>query len=126
MIEQEINKDIVDICQKKLLKTKQDLLNLREAQSDRVISEGQSGDEADQSARLMEEKSFLDRLKRINTKLVDVEMALSRIEQGFYGICSETGEPIEPNRLIVIPWTSLSIEGAEIRENLKSKYVSSR
>lgn len=121
----QIPKNIINTCQKKLLETKKNLFNLREVQSSRAVSEGYSGDEADQSVRIIEEKEFLNRLKRINTKLVDVELALSRIEQGCYGICSETGEPIEHNRLMVIPWTALSIEGAEIRESMKTTYTPS-
>ena len=50
-------------------------------------------------------------------------MALARIEQGCYGICQETGELIEPERLMALPWTSLSIEGAEIRESMNKKYA---
>lgn len=126
MISTELSKDFIKQCQTKLLKTKVELFRLREAQSGRAISEDQSGDEADKSARIIEEKAFLGRLKRINDKLMDVEMALSRIEQGCYGICNETGENIELNRLIAIPWTSLSIEGAEIRESMNHRYAPSK
>jgi DnaK suppressor protein len=50
-------------------------------------------------------------------------MALSRIESGTYGICEETEEQIEHERLLAIPWTRLSIEGAEIRESIKKRYA---
>ena len=50
-------------------------------------------------------------------------MALARIEQGCYGVCEETGEIIESERLMALPWTSLSIEGAEIREAINKKHV---
>ena len=124
MLSKEIPKSIVDKCRKKLLKTKTDLLNqVREAQNDMAFSEGHKGDEADQTVRLMEEREFLNRNERINHQLMAVEMALARIEQGCYGICEETGEPIEPERLMALPWTSLSIEGAEIRENMNKKYA---
>lgn len=124
MLSKEISKNIIDKCRKKLLKTKTDLLNqVREAQNDMAFSEGHRGDEADQTVRLMEEREFLNRNERINHQLMAVEMALARIEQGCYGICEETGEPIEPERLIALPWTSLSIEGAEIRESVNKKYA---
>lgn len=124
MLSKEISKSIVDKCRKKLLKTKTDLLNqVREAQNDMAFSEGHKGDEADQTVRLMEEREFLNRNERINHQLMAVEMALARIEQGCYGICEETGELIEPERLIALPWTSLSIEGAEIRESVNKKYA---
>ena len=119
-----IPKQILDKCHKKLLQTKAELLNkVREAQNDMRFAEGQGGDEADQTVRLMEEKEFLSRNERINYQLMEVEMALARIEQGRYGICQETGELIEHERLMALPWTSLSIEGAEIRESMNKKYA---
>ncbi len=124
MVSREISKSIVAKCKKKLLKTKTDLLNqVRSTRNDMAFSEGGTGDEADQTVRLMEEKEFLNRNERINQRLMAVEMALARIEQGCYGICEETGEPIESERLIALPWTSLSIEGAEIRESINKKYA---
>ena len=123
-ISKEPSKDIIDKCKKKLLKTKADLLNqVREAQNDMVFSEGHRGDEADQTVRLMEEKELLNRNERIRCQLMEVEIALARIEQGCYGVCEETGELIEPERLMALPWTSLSIEGAEIRESVHKKYA---
>ena len=41
------------------------------------------------------------------------------MESGEYGICEQTGEKIELNRLLSLPWTTLSIEGAEIEESEK-------
>ena len=122
MTSNEIPKQVLDQCKKKLLKTKTELLNqVRTARQDMMFSEGGRGDEADQTVRLMEEKEFLNRNQRINSQLMAVEMALARIEQGCYGICEETGEYIEPDRLIALPWTALSIEGAEIRESVSHK-----
>ncbi len=40
-----------------------------------------------------------------------------------YGICEETEELIEEDRLLAIPWTRLSIEGAEIRESVNKRYA---
>ncbi len=118
----EIPKKILDQCKQKLLKTKTDLLNqVREARHDMLFAEDQKGDEGDQTVRLMEEKEFLYRNERINGRLMAVEMALARIEQGCYGVCEETGEYIEPERLMALPWTSLSIEGAEIRESINKR-----
>ena len=117
-----ISKDIINKCRKNLLKTKTELLNQSaQTKSSLAFSETSKGDEADQTVRLMAEKEFLNRNERINFQLTEVEMALARIEQGCYGLCEETGELIEAKRLIALPWTSLSIEGAEIRESSKKK-----
>ncbi len=82
-----------------------------------------SGDEIDQSSAHQEEHAFLVSQNRIKTQLVEIEMALARIESGTYGICEETEEQIESERLLAIPWTRLSIEGAEIREAAQKKYA---
>ena len=86
-----------------------------------IFSEGHKGDEADQTVRLMEEKEFLSRNERINCQLMEVEMALARMEQGCYGVCEETGELIELERLMALPWTALSIEGAENQGKYQQK-----
>src|ERR1051326_5894304 len=36
--------------------------------------------------------------------LFEVEEALSRIRNGTYGLCQETGKPLPPERLKAIPW----------------------
>ncbi len=120
----QIPKNIIDKCRQKLLKTKSDLLNqIQMAKNHIVFAENRKGDEADQTVHLMEEKAFLSRNERIHSQLTQVETALARIEQGCYGLCEETGEPIETNRLMALPWTSLSIEGAEMRESIQKKYA---
>src|SRR6266436_613089 len=43
--------------------------------------------------------------------IFEVLGALNRIERGTYGICELTGEPIETERLEVIPWTRYSFAG---------------
>jgi RNA polymerase-binding transcription factor DksA len=37
--------------------------------------------------------------------------AIRRIERGLYGVCEITGLPIEPKRLLAIPWTRYSYAG---------------
>ena len=45
------------------------------------------------------------------------------MEQGIFGICEETEEQIEIERLLALPWTRLSIEGAEIREAVRKRFA---
>ena len=52
--------------------------------------------------------------------LKKIDQALSRIDDGSYGYCEETGEPIGLQRLIARPTATLSIEAQERRE-LKQK-----
>jgi DnaK suppressor protein len=61
--------------------------------------------------------------ERLRAQLFEIDSALGRIENGSFGLCEETEEAIEPERLRAIPWTRLSIEGAEIRESMNKRYA---
>jgi RNA polymerase-binding transcription factor DksA len=40
--------------------------------------------------------------------MFEIEAALERIRRNTYGICEISGQPIEPERLLAIPWTRYS------------------
>lgn len=114
---------LVEECKKRLLAAKMDLLNrVKDTRRD-LYFEDKGGDEADQTVRVLSESETLTLHERLRSQLLEIEYALSRIESGTYGVCEETEEQIEPERLLAIPWTRLSIEGAEIRESLKKRYA---
>ena len=114
---------LVKECKALLIDAKTEVLNrVRSTRAD-LHFEDKGGDEADQTARVLAEAETLSLHERLRTQLVEIEMALARIENGSYGICEETEELIEPERLRAIPWTRLSIEGAEIRESVQKRYA---
>ncbi len=116
--------ELINICQKKLLKKKDELLNrLTECCGEFSEYDFKGGDEGDQAIRSLKEGEFLYMNERFQRQLTEVERALARIEEGSYGVCEVTGDRIEPERLKTIPWTSCSIEGAEIRESMGKKYA---
>jgi RNA polymerase-binding transcription factor DksA len=49
-------------------------------------------------------------LSSTQSLLYEIEEALNRIQNGTYGVCELTGNPIEPARLKAIPWTRFSAE----------------
>jgi DnaK suppressor protein len=51
-----------------------------------------------------------------------IEEALSRIEDGTYGYCNETGEPIGVKRLEARPVATLCLEAQERRERREKQY----
>jgi DnaK suppressor protein len=118
-------RELVEKCKSKLITAKAEILNrVRESRADLYNSEdAKGGDEGDQTLRALAESEFLSMHERLRKQLMEIESALSRIEKGLYGICEETEEYIEPDRLLAIPWTRLSIEGAEIRESIGKKYA---
>lgn len=119
----EQNGALVEQCRSKLLTSKEEILNRVESIRVHLNNEDRGGDEADQTVRTMAEGDVLRMHERLRSQLVEIEMALGRIEMGSYGICEETEEPIEQERLLAIPWTRLSIEGAEIRESMKRRFA---
>ncbi|MCB0357628.1 MAG: TraR/DksA C4-type zinc finger protein [Bdellovibrionales bacterium] len=115
--------EIIETCKEKLLLTKANLLNrIFESKND-YFSRDKGLDEGDQSMANLAENDFLTTQERLRKQILEIELALSRIANGTYGICEETEEPIETERLLAIPWTRLSIEGAEIQEALKRKFA---
>jgi DnaK suppressor protein len=48
--------------------------------------------------------------------LVEIDEALSRIEDGTYGICQGRGEPIPKQRLKAIPWARYCVDCATLIE----------
>lgn len=46
-------------------------------------------------------------------RLREIDVALRKIEEGTYGYCEVSEEPIERKRLEKMPWARLSIEAAE-------------
>ncbi len=112
-----LDKDLVDQCRNKLLQMKQDLLNRQmTSQLEFVELDKTSGDEIDQTVAQISEDQYLISQDRTRRQLLEIEAALARIQLGQFGICEETGELVERERILAIPYTRLSIEGAEIRE----------
>ena len=60
-----------------------------------------------------------DRQRKLIAK---IDAALARIEDGSYGFCEETGEPIGLQRLLARPTATLSIEAQERREMKQKLY----
>ena len=115
---------IVAELKRRLLQQKADLINRLRLHS-AEIKEGFDlrGDEIDQTNAVMTENTLLSFQHKIREQLLEIESALGRIEQGTFGICEETEEPIEIERLMALPWTRLSIEGAEIREAVRKRFA---
>ena len=119
----QITEELIKECKAKLLQAKSELLNrVKEARHD-LNNDDKGGDEADQTVRVLAEAEFLNQHERMRNQLMEIESALGRIEGGTFGVCEETEEMIEPERLRAIPWTRLSIEGAEIRESMNKRFA---
>ncbi len=112
----DISKQTVKACHRSLLELKSSLINRSISIKTEYQKQDHGKDEGDLTMAILAEKEFLTSQNRIRIQLQDIEFALAKIQNGTYGICEETFENISEQRLITIPWTRLSLEGAEIRE----------
>jgi DnaK suppressor protein len=70
-------------------------------------------DEFDVASR-SQDQAFLLRLADKERKLlIEIDRALSKLEDGTYGLCEGTGEPIGKKRLDARPWARYSVEHKE-------------
>ena len=84
--------------------------------------DGQAPDIADR-ATAESERSIELRTRDRQRKLVGkIDAALGRIEEGSYGYCDDTGEPIDLKRLEARPIATLSIEAQERHERRERVY----
>jgi len=83
------------------------------------------GDEADRANRESEHGLELRTRDRYRKLLRKIEQALERIDDGSYGYCEDTGDPIGIQRLEARPIATLSIDAQERRE-MKEKVIADR
>jgi DnaK suppressor protein len=102
----------------KLLKMKTQLMNqMRDTVREEITeSEQRTSEEGDIAQNLTNQNIALSVHANINKKLKEINLALYKIENGTYGTCEETGDPIERKRLERQPWARLSITAAEEME----------
>lgn len=100
------------------------LMNSKNAvKTELSVSTDDLPDETDLAASEINQNLVFKLRDRERELLMRINEALMRIEDGTYGICEETEEPIEIARLMAVPWTKLSLAGAELREGKKKRYV---
>lgn len=123
MTESHLSLTLITECKQKLLRSKAEILNRLKITRNEYSSRDRGGDEVDCSADILAENQFMVLQDRLRKQILEIECALHRIQQGTFGICEETEEPIEVQRLLTMPWTRLSLEGAEIKESLTKRYA---
>lgn len=116
------------LTKKELEKFKARLIELRDevagrirdrASTARVENFNELTEEIDQAAHATEE-AFNMRLLDKEVKLLrEIEAALRKFDDGTYGICEGTEEPIERKRLEARPWTRYSVAYKEQLEREK-------
>ncbi|MBO6634692.1 RNA polymerase-binding protein DksA [Parvibaculum sp.] len=118
-----MNKRQKEYFRRKLEKWKEDILienreTLQHLQDDSV----QHPDLADRASSETERSLELRTRDRQRKLISKIDAALRRIDDGTYGYCEETGEPISLKRLDARPIATLSIEAQERHERREKVY----
>ena len=117
-----MNAKMKEYFRQKLVNWKKDLLK----ESSQTLNNLQNENEAkpDITDRASEEidRSFELRTRDRERKLINkIDAALQRIEDGSYGYCDETGDPISVKRLEARPVATLSLEAQEMHEKAEKR-----
>ncbi|MEJ1995614.1 MAG: RNA polymerase-binding protein DksA [Limibacillus sp.] len=104
----------------KLLAWREELLRESSETLQHLQSESLAEPDIADRASLETDRSLELRTRDRERKLIaKIDMALQRIEDGTYGYCEETDEPISLRRLEARPIATLSIEAQERHERME-------
>lgn len=106
---------LVDWREELLKESEETLDNLKEGGMTVPDISDRASAEADKALELRTR----DRMRKVISK---IDAALGRIEDGSYGYCEETGEPIGLERLMARPIATLTIEAQERHERMEKTY----
>lgn len=108
---------------RKLIRWKSDIL--REAQETLANLQSENENHPDLADRASSETDRAIELRardRQRKLIAKIDAALSRIDDGSYGYCEETGDPISLKRLEARPIATLSLEAQERHERNERVY----
>ena len=115
--EEFMNPDQVKFFYDKLLSWKEDLthnsqITIQNLQEENIIFSDEADRASSETDRSLELRTR-DRQRKLISK---IDQAIKRIDDGTYGYCEETGDPISIGRLIARPTATLSVEAQERHE----------
>ena len=122
--EEYMNPNQLEYFRQKLVEWKEELLK----ESGETIDDLREGglnepDLNDRDSNETEKALELRTRDRMRKLIKKINQALGRIEDGTYGFCEETGDPIGLNRLEARPVTTLTVEAQERHERLEKTHT---
>ena len=106
----------------KLLEWKKQLLEEMQETKNNMPGTLAAADSIDVACGVMSQSLELRTRDRERKLIHKIDEALQRLEDGTYGYCEETGEPISLRRLEARPIATLSIEAQERHERHEKNY----
>ena len=108
---------------KKLLAWKNDILREARETLDNMQSDSSNHPDLADRASSETDRAIELRARDRQRKLINkIDLALQRLDEGTYGYCEETGEPIGVKRLDARPIATLSLEAQERHERREKVY----
>ena len=118
-----MNADQMEFFKERLLQMQQELISNADATTNHLQEQEATPDPAD-CATLEEEYALELRTRDRERKLLQkIQSTLKKIEDGSYGYCEDTGEPIGVKRLLARPTATLTVEAQERRERMKKQFA---
>jgi len=121
--EEFMNEDMQEYFRNKLLEWKEELIRESNETLEHLQHENnQAPDLADRASMETDRALELRTRDRARKLITKIDAALERIDDGTYGYCEETDEPIGIRRLEARPIATLSIEAQERHERLEKTH----
>lgn len=121
--EEYMNEMQLEYFRQKLLNWKKSLIDQSKDTLEDLRQGGLNQPDQIDRASLESDKALELRTRDRARKLISkIDEALKRIEDGVYGYCEETGDPIGIERLEVRPVATLSLEAQERHERMEKTY----
>jgi DnaK suppressor protein len=114
----------LEYFKQKLLKWREELLTESQETINNLKEENWREPDLSDRASLETEAGVELRTRNRYLKLIGkIDSALKRIEDGTYGYCEETGDPIGIKRLEARPIATMTIEAQERHERMEKQYI---
>ncbi|WP_037588473.1 RNA polymerase-binding protein DksA [Stenoxybacter acetivorans] len=121
--EEYMNEDQQAFFRELLLRLQDELIQNASDTAGHLQEQESTPDPADR-ATLEEEHALELRTRDRERKLLSkIQASLRQLDQGEYGFCQDTGEPIGLKRLLARPTATLSVEAQDRSERLKKQFA---
>lgn len=118
-----MNADHLEFFRELLVKQQDDLINRASETTDYLQEHEAASDPADRASQEEEYALELRTRDRERKLLAKIQASIRDIDEGEYGYCRDTGEPIGLKRLLARPTATLSVEAQERRERMKKQFA---
>jgi DnaK suppressor protein len=117
-----MNEAQLEFFKNHLLELKRETISHIDEARQRLADANRETDELDRALTEEENRLRLRIADRESKLLPKIDEALKRIEEGEYGWCEETGEPIGIERLLLRPTATLCAEAKARQERLERNF----